>query len=340
MSQSSDFPFEERSPAPGAAHDTAAVTHTPLQPPQQRGNPDASPARIHTQPALDAAAAASQVSAAPVVSSVDSRRSALSDRSDGVKRIRSDSAARADEIASVAPDQHGVSSTRAADQSAPTSNSPAPQSAPQGSRDMHDNGRSAVTTAPAADSPGSAAAVELERSPEHGGANDRDSNAQKRRLNQACLLCRRKKIRCDSVHPSCSNCRRRGIQCIYPEVRKRGRPPRMYTFADFALPGQPLPPELQGLANVHASAMLTSSGAQAQQPRHPATANPTHGWSTSASAVASSFGHSVTGDMNGGSTPGYAQSDYDRSPALPPISVAVGRGGAPHSGHHTLLRSP
>ncbi|KAI8324096.1 hypothetical protein GQ54DRAFT_252107, partial [Martensiomyces pterosporus] len=123
--------------------------------------------------------------------------------------------------------------------------------------------------------------------------------SQKRRLNQACLLCRRKKIRCDSSHPSCSNCQRRGIQCIYPEVRKRGRPPRMYTFADFALPGQPLPPELQGLANVNASAMISPAGSQGQQPGQT--------------------------DISGASTPAYAPSDYGSSPALPPLSVAVGR---------------
>ncbi|KAJ2332457.1 hypothetical protein GGH92_008918, partial [Coemansia sp. RSA 2673] len=73
------------------------------------------------------------------------------------------------------------------------------------------------------------------RSAHHRHERDNASRLeQKRRLNQACLLCRRKKIRCDSSQPSCSNCQRRGIQCIYPEVRKRGRPPRMYTFADFA----------------------------------------------------------------------------------------------------------
>ncbi|KAJ2879984.1 hypothetical protein FB639_002945, partial [Coemansia asiatica] len=97
----------------------------------------------------------------------------------------------------------------------------------------------------------------------------------------------------------------------------------MYTFADFALPGQPLPPELQGLANVHASAMLPTAGSQGQPsraavpaaagaPRHPYPALP-------AGAPA--------GTASGTSTPAYAPSDYDQSPALPPISVAVGRSG-------------
>ncbi|PIA19494.1 hypothetical protein COEREDRAFT_90239 [Coemansia reversa NRRL 1564] len=122
--------------------------------------------------------------------------------------------------------------------------------------------------------------------------------AQRRRLNQACLLCRRKKIRCDSVHPSCSNCQRRGIHCIYPEVRKRGRPPRMYTFADFAVPGQPLPPELLGLENVHASAMLSGATEPGSAPTQRSTA---------------------ASDMNGTAV------GHDGSPVLPPLSVAIGR---------------
>ncbi|KAJ2442614.1 hypothetical protein GGF42_006895, partial [Coemansia sp. RSA 2424] len=127
-----------------------------------------------------------------------------------------------------------------------------------------------------------------------GSGGSASRREQKRRLNQACLLCRRKKIKCDSVQPSCSNCQRRGIQCIYPEVRKRGRPPRMYTFADFALPGQPLPPELQGIANVHASAMLPAG-----------------------------MGRAAGLGPSGASTPAHARSEHGASPALPPLSVAV-----------------
>ncbi|KAJ2819067.1 hypothetical protein IWW50_005592, partial [Coemansia erecta] len=223
----------------------------------------------------------------------------------------------AGDIALASPDQHSASSTRTHGQSAASSSSPAPQSAPPSSRDMRDNSQEAVTPPPAgaksseqqpgsaaasaADMPANAAAAastssaaaaedaaatsERSKSPGNIGSHDRDSSAQKRRLNQACLLCRRKKIRCDSVHPSCSNCQRRGIQCIYPEVRKRGRPPRMYTFADFALPGQPLPPELQNMANVHASAMLPTSGAQGQQSANAGASAGTHGWSAGASVA-------------------------------------------------------
>ncbi|KAJ2415038.1 hypothetical protein GGI10_001967 [Coemansia sp. RSA 2530] len=159
-------------------------------------------------------------------------------------------------------------------------------------------------------------------------AHERDSASrleQKRRLNQACLLCRRKKIRCDSSQPSCSNCQRRGIQCIYPEVRKRGRPPRMYTFADFALPGQPLPPELQGIANVHASAMLPPAAGQA------GASMPAWHQIATEYAAGRHRGPGSAAGMSGASTPAHTYSEYDQSPALPPLSVAMGRGGGYHA---------
>ncbi|KAJ2862447.1 hypothetical protein GGH94_004273 [Coemansia aciculifera] len=166
---------------------------------------------------------------------------------------------------------------------------------------------------------------------------------QKRRLNQACLLCRRKKIRCDSSQPSCSNCQRRGIQCIYPEVRKRGRPPRMYTFADFALPGQPLPPELHGIANVHASAMLppAAGGFQGSSAGHNTSNMPA--WRQVATEYTAGHlrGPDSAAGMSGTSTPAYTLSEYDQSPALPPLSVAMGRGGQAHQGmggYHTMGR--
>ncbi|KAJ1996378.1 hypothetical protein GGI25_000442 [Coemansia spiralis] len=186
-----------------------------------------------------------------------------------------------------------------------------------------------------------------------GGSNSKGSNShqsQKRRLNQACLLCRRKKIRCDSSHPSCSNCQRRGIQCIYPEVRKRGRPPRMYTFADFALPGQPLPPELQGIANVHASAMLPvveRGGDQQSQamgaPDSGGSGSMQHGWRSGAPGVSGGYGHGPSptgGDISGTSTPAYAHSDYDHPSLLPSLTAALGRssGHVPSAYPHSLSR--
>ncbi|PVV05225.1 hypothetical protein BB560_000272 [Smittium megazygosporum] len=65
------------------------------------------------------------------------------------------------------------------------------------------------------------------------------------RISLACMLCRRKKIKCDSNQPQCQNCKNRGAQCIYAKERKRGRPPRVYTYGDLIPPGKPIAPELQ-----------------------------------------------------------------------------------------------
>jgi hypothetical protein len=46
---------------------------------------------------------------------------------------------------------------------------------------------------------------------------------QKKRRLLACDSCRRRKVKCDSVKPSCSGCRRHGLVCHYQtEIRKRG----------------------------------------------------------------------------------------------------------------------
>ncbi|KAJ2744111.1 hypothetical protein GGI20_003218, partial [Coemansia sp. BCRC 34301] len=47
------------------------------------------------------------------------------------------------------------------------------------------------------------------------------------RVNQACASCRRKKVRCDGVQPSCGNCINRNMLCTYLAQKKRGRPPKV-----------------------------------------------------------------------------------------------------------------
>ncbi|KAI9254837.1 hypothetical protein BY458DRAFT_413124, partial [Sporodiniella umbellata] len=45
----------------------------------------------------------------------------------------------------------------------------------------------------------------------------------RKRLTQACELCRRKKIRCDGVKPECHNCQRFKTVCVYStNLKKRG----------------------------------------------------------------------------------------------------------------------
>ncbi|KAI0399481.1 fungal-specific transcription factor [Xylaria palmicola] len=47
----------------------------------------------------------------------------------------------------------------------------------------------------------------------------------------ACMLCRKRKLRCDGLKPSCSTCSRLGHLCEYDEVRKKSGPKRGYVKA-------------------------------------------------------------------------------------------------------------
>ncbi|EFX04748.1 c6 zinc finger domain containing protein [Grosmannia clavigera kw1407] len=47
----------------------------------------------------------------------------------------------------------------------------------------------------------------------------------------ACLICRRRKLKCDGRRPSCSTCSRLGHPCSYDEVRKKSGPKRGYVKA-------------------------------------------------------------------------------------------------------------
>ncbi|KAI0172018.1 hypothetical protein GGR52DRAFT_573159 [Hypoxylon sp. FL1284] len=47
----------------------------------------------------------------------------------------------------------------------------------------------------------------------------------------ACMICRKRKLRCDGVKPSCSTCTRLGHECAYDEVRRKSGPKRGYVKA-------------------------------------------------------------------------------------------------------------
>jgi hypothetical protein len=47
----------------------------------------------------------------------------------------------------------------------------------------------------------------------------------------ACMICRRRKLKCDGVRPSCSTCSRLGHSCAYDEVRRKSGPKRGYVKA-------------------------------------------------------------------------------------------------------------
>ncbi|KAL3427794.1 fungal specific transcription factor [Phlyctema vagabunda] len=61
-------------------------------------------------------------------------------------------------------------------------------------------------------------------------ANNGDPNAPKpKRI--ACIICRKRKLKCDGTKPSCSTCTRLGHNCAYDEVRRKSGPKRGYVKA-------------------------------------------------------------------------------------------------------------
>lgn len=47
----------------------------------------------------------------------------------------------------------------------------------------------------------------------------------------ACVICRKRKLKCDGNKPSCSTCKRLGHDCAYDEVRRKSGPKRGYVKA-------------------------------------------------------------------------------------------------------------
>ena len=44
----------------------------------------------------------------------------------------------------------------------------------------------------------------------------------------ACVVCRKRKLKCDGCKPSCATCSRLGHHCAYDEVRRKSGPKRGY----------------------------------------------------------------------------------------------------------------
>lgn len=53
-----------------------------------------------------------------------------------------------------------------------------------------------------------------------------DNAAKQKRV--ACVLCRKRKLRCDGTRPTCATCKRLSHDCAYDEVRKKSGPKRGY----------------------------------------------------------------------------------------------------------------
>lgn len=58
---------------------------------------------------------------------------------------------------------------------------------------------------------------------------DNSSVPKPKRL--ACMICRKRKLKCDGVRPSCSTCSRLGHMCAYDEQRRKSGPKRGYVKA-------------------------------------------------------------------------------------------------------------
>jgi hypothetical protein len=66
-------------------------------------------------------------------------------------------------------------------------------------------------------------------SPIDNGNGDNSSVPKPKRL--ACMICRKRKLKCDGTKPSCSTCSRLGHTCAYDEVRRKSGPKRGYVKA-------------------------------------------------------------------------------------------------------------
>jgi hypothetical protein len=69
------------------------------------------------------------------------------------------------------------------------------------------------------------------RQPEDGGDEVGDNENKPRAQRIACILCRKRKLRCDGARPQCSTCSQYSHECGYNEVRKKSGPKRGYVKA-------------------------------------------------------------------------------------------------------------
>ena len=60
------------------------------------------------------------------------------------------------------------------------------------------------------------------------GGDNKDRDAQPKAKRIACILCRKRKLRCDGARPTCGTCKRLSHDCAYDEVRKKSGPKRGY----------------------------------------------------------------------------------------------------------------
>lgn len=54
------------------------------------------------------------------------------------------------------------------------------------------------------------------------------STTKRVKVTLACIVCRKKKVKCDGIQPSCSRCQSIGNCCEYSEPPKKRGPPKGY----------------------------------------------------------------------------------------------------------------
>lgn len=64
--------------------------------------------------------------------------------------------------------------------------------------------------------------------PHASSLNNGDNSNVPRPKRIACVVCRRRKLRCDGKRPSCGTCSRLGHECAYDEARRKSGPKRGY----------------------------------------------------------------------------------------------------------------
>lgn len=77
--------------------------------------------------------------------------------------------------------------------------------------------------------PGSPTANGRHNSEENDTVPDNTNMPKTQRM--ACMICRKRKLKCDGGRPSCSTCSRLGHSCAYDEQRRKSGPKRGYVKA-------------------------------------------------------------------------------------------------------------
>jgi hypothetical protein len=73
----------------------------------------------------------------------------------------------------------------------------------------------------------------LEEGPSDGQTENNAAVKKGKRADRSCLLCHRRKIRCDKKSP-CSSCARQRVLCCYPGLESTPRRPQKTTISDVA----------------------------------------------------------------------------------------------------------